>query len=430
MTVATAKNLRQNATGRASAALPSVIVLNLFHSGLGIARQLAETSVRVVGLSSNSGIYGNFTRLCEVRRAPDSQEHPHDLVRFLLSMASEVGKAIIFPTRDADLVFLDRFRAELDPLYCLAIPEHHVLNRVMDKAALAKIATDAGIPCPRTAVVSDLSELIAESQNVGFPCIVKPVKSVHWREGNHWKTIGGRKAFRAENEIELERQYARIAQVRSEALLQEWIPGKTEDLVVWGGCVGRGQEPEAWFTARKLIQSPGEFGTGSVVASEPLPDLVEPSMRLCFALGYEGIAEIEYKRDPRDGTLKLIEMNPRHWDWHELGGSSQANITWAAYCRLTGRSAGPVRLPVRKAKWVAEDVLLRQVLASFWEHERVASKAWRAIAGERIYGMFAWNDPMPCIRYSLSTLVPALTAAGVRKIRQRLSSNGNNTRIN
>src|SRR5262249_6809935 len=93
---------------------PPVIVLNLFHTGLGIVRQLAGTSVRVLGLSADRRIYGNFTNSCEVRQAPDSQLRPEQLAEFLMRAAVDFSGAVIFPTRDADLLFLDRFREDLE----------------------------------------------------------------------------------------------------------------------------------------------------------------------------------------------------------------------------------------------------------------------------------------------------------------------------
>src|SRR5215831_10749206 len=63
-----------------------VIILNLFYTGLGIARDLAGCSMRVVGLSAHPKIFGNFTRLCEVRSAPNSQERPEALKEFLLQV--------------------------------------------------------------------------------------------------------------------------------------------------------------------------------------------------------------------------------------------------------------------------------------------------------------------------------------------------------
>ncbi len=411
------ENARLTPAAETAVGLPPVIVLNLFHSGLGIARQLAGTGVRVVGLSAHPRIYGNFTRLCEVRVAPNSQEQPQQLADFLLQIGPELHGAIVFPTRDADLLFLDRFRSDLEPFYKLAIPPRQVLFRVLDKAALSEIAMRAGIPVPRTTVVADRAQLQSRAESVGFPCVLKPVSSVHWRQGTNWKAVGGRKAFRANSLVELQQLYERISRVQCELLLQEWIPGATDQILVWGGYARRDLEPLTYFTARKLIQCPDEFGTGCVVESDQLPDLLEPSVRLCRALAYEGLAEIEYKRDTRDGTLKLIEINPRHWDWHQLGSASRVNLTWAAYCHLSGRRIEPVSPPIQRVKWLAEDAFLTHALASFYGGQLSLRQVWSALAGKRTYGMFAWNDPLPFLRYSVATLLPSLASAAVRKVR-------------
>ena len=69
---------------------PPVLILNMFYSGLGIARQMYGRGVRVVGISAHRQIYGNFTRLCQVRRVPNSQEHPKELAEYLLRAAPEL----------------------------------------------------------------------------------------------------------------------------------------------------------------------------------------------------------------------------------------------------------------------------------------------------------------------------------------------------
>src|SRR5271165_1550344 len=349
------ENVLLEAASEPAGGLPPVIVLNLFHSGLGIVRQLSGRGIRVVGLSAHPQVYGNYTRLCEVCFAPDSQDQPEELVAFLLRAALHLRGAVIFPTRDADVLFLDRFRHDLERYFKLAIPSHAVLPRIMNKATLVRIAAGASVPIPRTEVVSEADQLGRQAETVGFPCVVKPVTSANWRLRNNWKLVGARKAFRVDSLAELQQEYNRLSAACPEILLQQWIPGATDQIVVWGGYVRKYSEPVAYFTARKLIQSPAEFGTGCVVQSESIPELIEPSVRLCRALGYEGMAEIEYKRDASDGQFKLIEINPRHWDWHQLGNATGVNLTWAAYCHLTGRPFQIANASFECAQWIAED---------------------------------------------------------------------------
>jgi D-aspartate ligase len=399
---------------------PPVIILNLFYSGLAIARDLAGKGVRVVGLSSQRGTYGNSTRFCQVRFCPNSQEQPEKFVNYLLQVATELRGAIVFPTRDADVVVLDRFREELQPFYRLAIPPAKVLQRVTDKYALVQAAEVAGVPVPRSALVTDAARLSEGVDRVGFPCVVKPVKSVHWRGAENWNLVGGRKAFLASDFPQLQSEYGRLARVHPELLLQEWIPGSADQIVVLGGYVGDRSIPLTYFTARKIVQSPDDFGTGCVVESDEIPALLDLTLPLWRVLEYQGMAEVEYKRDVRDGKLKLIEINTRHWDWHQLGAASGINLTWTAYCHLSGRLDIPAQKPIRRAKWIAEDELLMHISRGVYRRQFSPRVLHRQLSGPRMFGIFKWNDPLPFLRHCLSVL-PALAKAAANKLLGRSS---------
>jgi predicted ATP-grasp superfamily ATP-dependent carboligase len=412
-------NPKSKFAGKVACGQPPVIVLNLFYTGLGIARQLWGTGVRVVGLSAHPRIYGNFSRLCEVRRAPNSQENPEQLAELLLQIAKDLEGAVVFPTRDADLLFLDHFRRELQSFYRLAIPPSSVLFRVLDKSAVSQAAVDAGIPTPRSAVIRDGVQLNCAVESVGFPCVVKPISSFHWRLGNNWNRVGERKAFSASNFNELAQLYERIRTVHAEVLLQEWIPGGDDQLAIWGGHVSKQGAPIAYFTAKKIVQSPPEFGTGCVVETQLIPELLGSSLRLCHALDYSGIAEIEYKLDPRDGYFKLIEINPRLWDWHELGRACGVNLTSAAYCSLIGREIRPMLPNPRRAQWVAEDALLLYLSSRISRRDFHWLPLRISMVSRRIFGIFSWRDPIPFFRYFITTLVPRIAGAALRRLRPK-----------
>jgi predicted ATP-grasp superfamily ATP-dependent carboligase len=396
---------------------PPVIILNLFYTGLGIARDLAGRGVRVIGLSAHRRIFGNYTRFCDVRFSPNSQEEPEQLLQYLLEAAPELQGSVIFPTRDADVLFMDRFRHELEPHYRLAIPPHDAFVRTVDKYSLVQVATQVGVPVPRTAVIARREDLADVNDDIGFPCVVKPVSSVQWRVGDNWSRVGGRKAFRVDSAEQLRQEYERLQAVSPELLIQEMIPGPADQIVVLGGYVDEKSEPLGYFTARKLLQSPDDFGTGCLVQSEPIPEIVDPTLKLWRALNYQGMAEVEYKYDPRDGHYKLIEINTRHWDQHQLGRASGINLTWAAYCHLTGRPAENMLKPVQRAQWVAEDTLLLHLLGAVIRPQQRTPHLWQKLSRPRMYGISAWNDPMPSCRYFVTVIFPQIVRGVFKKIR-------------
>jgi predicted ATP-grasp superfamily ATP-dependent carboligase len=395
---------------------PPVIIINMFYSGLGIARDLAGRKVRVVGLSADPTIYGNFTRCCEVRIAPNSQEQPEQLAEMLLRLSSELGGAVIFPTRDADVLFLDRFRLELEPHYRLAIAPHDELMRVINKDELAAVAEKANVPVPRTAVIRSASELYRVESEIGFPCVLKPVKAVNWRGKESWIKVGARKALRVDDVSTLRREYELLSTVDPEVLVQQWIPGGSDQIVVLGGYVRQNSELDAYFTARKLVQSPDDFGTGCLVESADIPEVVELSRRLFKALNYRGMAEVEYKHHPASGEYYLIEINTRHWDWHRLGSVSGINLSWTAYSDLIGQEAETRPMRTARGKWIAEDALLVYLLRAIYHRRIRPGDLVRKLAGPRVYAVSAWNDPRPGLRYGFLEFLPSLAKAGLQNI--------------
>ena len=388
--------------------LPAVIILNLSYSGLAIARSLRRKNIRILGLSSNPGRAGNFTRCCQVQIAPDSQERPAELLSFMMGLTQEFAGAVVFPTRDADVVFLDRFRKELSSKFRLCLPSKSSLASTLNKKDLACVARQAGVPTPNTIAVHCVADLGRVPEEVGFPCVVKPVSSVDWRSSQSWAKAGCRKAFLANDAEQLRREYEQVSLAHPCVLIQEWVPGPTENIVVVGAYVNENSEPIEYFTARKLLQSPDDFGTGCVVASEDIPELLEPSRVLWKALQYRGLAEIEYKQDNRTGEYRLIEINTRHWDQHQLGEATGTNLTWTAYCDLAGLEVAVSRRPYRRIKWVAEDAVILYVLQTALGRPRSTVKLLKFLKGRRMYAVFAWYDPGPLLHYIVCGLLPFL----------------------
>jgi len=287
----------------------------------------------------------------------------------------------------------------------------------MDKNELVRVARQVGVSTPKTVEVHHAGELARVPGEVGFPCVVKPVSSFHWRQRESWKRVGARKAFRVENAKQLENEYKRVSMVHPSILVQEWIPGCANQIVVLGGYVDENSEPLAYFTARKIVQSPDDFGTGCVVQSEDIPELLEPTSRLLKALRYQGMAEIEYKRNEATGEFELIEINTRHWDQHQLGRASGVNLTWTAYCHLAGRPVRPDSTSIRQVKWVAEDALILYLLSGMYRRRVRLANLCKDLGGRRMYGIFAWNDPRPFLHYVLSCLLPMIGRSLLKRLR-------------
>jgi len=118
-------------------------------------------------------------------------------------------------------------------------------------------------------------------------------------------------------------------------------------------CDGEGRALGV-FCGRKLLQAPAGVGTCRVGEAVWDSAAVEGALRLLRELGFHGISQVEYKRDPRDGSLRLMEVNARLWQWHSLASDCGVDLVEIAYRDVLG-------LPVPEAtseragqrRWVA-----------------------------------------------------------------------------
>ena len=56
-------------------------------------------------------------------------------------------------------------------------------------------------------------------------------------------------------------------------------------------------------------------------------------------------------RDPRDGRYKLLEVNPRLWQWHSLAAACGVDLPWIAYRDLIGDPLPPARMHGDGKRW-------------------------------------------------------------------------------
>ena len=141
--------------------MPTAVVMNLFYTGLGIARSLGEHGVPVIGLTAQRGIYGNFSRYARTVLCADSRNDPDTLLTQLRDLGQELGrKSVLFPTRDHDLVFLDRFRSELEPYFLPVLPSSAALDRCLNKWDTYRVAVQTGVPTPKSWLIQHEEDLL------------------------------------------------------------------------------------------------------------------------------------------------------------------------------------------------------------------------------------------------------------------------------
>ena len=190
--------------------------------------------------------------------------------------------------------------------------------------------------------------------------------------------------------------------------MQEIIPGPESAITLFGGYVDRSSQPRQVFSARKLRQYPPGFGSASLVSSERCADTEEKTLAFLEQIGFQGVCGAEFKRDPRDGVLKIIEINPRPTLWFQISHDAGKQIVAALLADLS-RDKMPDEQPQNAA------VLWRYALKDAFSalfylrgpREFVLPKPEvrpAAPASKRSWPVFAFDDPRPALYEPLGYL--------------------------
>jgi D-aspartate ligase len=321
----------------------AVVVEVAWVNGLAAIRSLGRHGLRVVALDHRPYALGFRSRYAEPRLAPDPLDDEEGFIEELRALAEETDDVLpVFPTHDEHVNAIARHADALER-YRFPFPSWEVLERIQSKRHQLDTAESIGLPIPRTFHPTSREEALAAGQELGFPVLVKPSANVGFRRSHR------RQLFRCETPAELERAYE--AAEPYEPMVQELIPGGDEELYTLGSYVSAEGEALGLFSGHKLSQTRGFMGSARVGEAVWVDEVVEQGLALLRALGYHGISQVETKRDPRDGRYKLMEVNPRLWQWHSLAAACGVDLPYIAYRDLVGSPLPPARMHGDGKRW-------------------------------------------------------------------------------
>jgi len=401
------------------------------YSGLGIIRSLGRRGIRVFALDPDLGQLGMSSKFCVKLRCPHIEESPEQNFDFFVRLASALKeKPVLFPTGDNIVHGYSSREEALRTHSRLTTPSSSIIRRISTKDALFRTARENGIPVPETFVPKSLQDVKAISSVIPYPCLIKPIRSNAWHAAAVQKKLkgisgGSEKSILAKTPDALVQAYLSISEIDPHVIVTEAIPGNDHDLLYF--AFYRCADGRIWhFSGRKERVTPIHYGSASYVVSMHDQNLDRISIDLLEKLNYHGLGGIEFKRDARDGKLKLIEFNARYGLWDALGRLCGVDTAYIAYLDAIGEKLPPHRQARTGVKWVS---LARDVRA-FRDYRQEGSlgllKWAQTFGGEKMWAVFDWDDPMPAInaslRFSRRAMHRLAVRAGVAQSPERLST--------
>lgn len=372
-----------------------------------IVRSLGRQGIDVVAGDSTRWSMAFLSKYCVQGVVyPSPIETPHRFVEWLIEHLKRHRYDALFPIDERTMGPVTRHREELERYTAVPVVDHATYLKARDKAETIRAAMDLGIPCPQTHFISSLNEVKGLAERVKPPLVIKPRCSQ-----------GSRGIVYVRPPDDVYFHYRRVHAQHPFPLIQEFIPSGGDALGV-EVLLSRDSEPRAAFAHRRLREYPISGGPSTLREGIRAPELVEMSLELLRALGWFGVAMVEFKVDPRDGTPKLMEINPKFWGSIQLPIASGVNFPYLLYRLATegdiepgdGYSAGV------RCRWLLPGDILN--FLSNPDRFRLRPSFFQFRRPDLHYDILSRDDPGPVFGMFVSYLAQALNGKAWRDLRR------------
>jgi len=359
------------------------LVMDGDYRGLAVVRSLGRRGIPVWVLHHGDQLLATLSRY-NLRTLGWPSQDEEENVNFLVQLAEHenIRDWLLFPTGDEGAAMVARHHQKLSEHFQLTTAPWDVLQWLYDKRLTYRLAGMVHVDHPWTLYPTNRDQVAAI--DCPFPVILKPAYRTSFNR------FTASKAWRVDT---LEQLLARYDEAKTlvepgALMIQEIIPGGGESQFSYTALCRDG-EPLASLTAKRVRQIPMDFGRASTFVETVDDTAVSASAaHLLRAMRYTGIVEVEFKRDPRDGKLKLLDINPRVWGWHSLCASAGVDYPYLLWLLTVGEPIPGTKAAVG-VRWV-----------------RMSTDAPTAIR-EILSGRLSLRDYIRSVRSPLSTAIYA-----------------------
>jgi predicted ATP-grasp superfamily ATP-dependent carboligase len=376
-----------------------VIVVGAGPNALGLVRSFGRRGIDVFLVSDKRNPAG-FSKYCRKSFMISGVSHDRAVLENALR---EVGKRcsrkpVVYPTSDMAALNLAELKGVLADDYYFVVGDSGAVRTLVDKKRFYKVLSEHRIAYPRTYFPTDAKEIRILGTQLDYPIFVKP--SITQLFSRAFPRAG--KGFVAHTLRELSYYYRLAAHHGIEVMFQETIPGPAANSYQLEGYYNARHSPLVVFTRQRQRIWPPDFGNTTLCVSIPLAKLAaERSMidRFLATIGYNGLMSAEFKRDDRDGVLKLLEINARPW-WH-LWLSEKCGVDIALISYLDAIGNAEVQSQNEQYEVGVKSLhLINDIRAAahMFSTKELSSHEWvSSLKGKKCFAFFSRNDPLPFI---------------------------------
>lgn len=360
-------------------------------SCLPVLKALRQAGHHVTIAESDPLCAGFFSRYPHRRiRHRDPRRNPEGFLEDLIRHLSTGIYDVLIPILDVTAELVARHKPILEKYVRIPLVDYPTFMLARDKSKTMKLAQRMGIPSPKT-YFPDERGLDEVAEVIDYPVFIKPNVSV-----------GARGLTRAHNAVELKKLYPHVVEYYGPCTVQECIPQsdlqyKAQFLLDRQGMV------IASIVYSKIRYFPLTGGVSTLNCTVIRDDIGNLGIQLLRGMKWYGYADIDFITDPRDGQVKVLEVNPR------ITGS--VKICFEAGVDFANLLVGlALRRNLSSVESYQQGIYLRHPGLDFlWflksRNRFRTSPSWFWFLGKNLrYEIFSISDPGPGAAYLLANL--------------------------
>lgn len=313
---------------------PGVIILGGHVQALGIVRAYGRMGLQTVIIDKTARNISRHSKYCTEYYVVNDE----NLFQFLIDLGkgSKYHNWIVFPSNDFHVKILSQNKKKLEEYFKITTDQWSVIKLFYNKKEAYNLAQQLEIPIANTFFPKNENDL----QHIYpvYPCIIKPaVMHDFYRQVK-------KKVFVCNNFAELKQNYKRACTLipADEIIVQDIVKGASRNQ--FSACfLFLDGKSYVSLTATRMRQHPLDFGNATTYAETvDVPLLKEYAEKILKFADYNGLCEVEFKKDQTDGMYKFLEVNTRTWKWHAIAEMAGTPFLENYFHYLTGKTIEPM----------------------------------------------------------------------------------------
>lgn len=383
--------------------------------GLWAARILGKKGIAVYIVTDKQQDFALSSKYCKKKIINAMPWDYYVLIKILKRAARATSKRlVVYPGTDDLALCLSRIKEEIPDDFHFVVGQKNTIETLVNKKLFYQTLKKNSVQHPTTFFPKNIADTVELSSKISYPIFVKPSMTHLFN-----KAFGfDKKGFVANSREELINYYRLLSSAQVDVLFQEIIPGNATNLYQLEGYYDQENRPSVLFARQAIRIWPLNFGNTTLCHSIPLSDLTQETgeiNKLLQHMKYTGIMSADFKKDPTDGKLKLLDINSRLWLHFWLPTECGADILYASYQDALGekiQNSDRYAVGVKSLHFPSDRESSKNMIQ---RGELSLSDYASSMIGKKVYAYFSPKDILPFFHFYANYILQTYGPSPLKK---------------